>query len=632
MAITPIDDTSVAVYTFADLSAVLQNTGSAYTAVTQVFLAADITLTAGINLSTARSAITLDGKDPYDLTGETVHTITESQTSDSGRAIGVRTGGYTMAVTYQNINWVGQNYYGVFFTPGDSTYNNVSITLSRINYTGPQFTYHHAGITRILDCQVNIVKAYSNCEEVGEVCRLEIGGTTAITHTDSADTDSMFWFFGTAPSFTILPDAQVTLNTVMDVYYTWAGEVPFSLSPGASLIVNTKKGFCRDSGNKLASVTIGADSSFRLIQTAPGSGATMHCTGAFTVEEGASVYMQSAFTGANQTLYFYTTAAALQLNNPHSFVIYNQSANAFAFDARTTISMTGQQFNYWSSATLFPAAGTLADTPQYAWWRAAGGVALISGNNTGSASTLASSDFSEEDLQGKPLSNLKLHSARVFAVGELPLHVDDITADGYPVTGTTLADAAVRVTTESDEYTSTANAAGEFSVETDVIPMEAAVKIIANVPFLYSAVVRRSLEPGGLTLSAPETMVFLLNIIAESPSVLYGREDTAWALTVTDSRIHSTPWALYASINGPMTSQVNARHTVPGALVHVDEAVTSLGAAPVLIYQGEANDGTTQVTEIAWEAVKGILLQAVDAPYFNKELYRTDIIWTLVAL
>lgn len=636
MAIITLDSVSVSVDTFADLRTVLADY-STYAAITTVYLAADITIaSSGISINPNRTTITLDGQDPNDSTGATIHTITDCNSAASADTIGVRsTPAGNMNITFQNINWIGYDYYGIFYTPDAAAYNVVSITFNYIHYTGPQMTYHAYGLTRFIDCTVKTIQAYSSLNEVAEVSRVEIGGTTTIQQTSTAY--PIFYFRdGNSNSFSlkILPDANVTLIAGNDVvqgngYYT-----ALEIGENATLTATTQSSFCRDTSGRLSSVLVGEGASF-IINQQGGANHTIYCNGSFTVNRNASVSIISSYSGAGYLIYFYPTAsvtAGLILVSPSSFILYKANANLLYFGTTTVISIAAQQVNYWTTAAASATAGTLSDIPTYSWRKTDGTDVLLTGTATVGANSITGNFTAEEELLLPALSNLKLWLTHAFSAGNLPLSVDVITSDGYPVTGTTLPGANLLVDYTAGATTGIADNMGAFSVTTPVLDESTPVTVKSNVPFLITSFTRNAVDPGELLLQdIPDTLPFVLSAIASEPVVLYGRQDSGWMIAVEDSRVRSEKWYLYAATDGPLTSTVNPEHTVPGALVFInaDNVIVQLGAEPILVYTGDGNGGSTKTTNVSWDGVKGILLQAVNAPYYNGEEYRAQIAWTL---
>ena len=106
--------------------------------------------------------------------------------------IGVRTSS-SIHVTVQNLNVVGNNYYGLIYVSENSYHQNVVVTYKNITYNGPQITYHPSGLSIYENLTINIIDSTACvANEVAEAGQLQIGGKTTIIH-NSTD-DSAFWF------------------------------------------------------------------------------------------------------------------------------------------------------------------------------------------------------------------------------------------------------------------------------------------------------------------------------------------------------------------------------------------------------------------------------------------------------
>ena len=638
MAITPLPDgASVSVDTFTDLKTFLQDNGI-YAAYHTAYLAADIEIAAGgISINPGRTLVTVDGTDPNDPSGQTIHTITDAASAAAADCIGVRSAPLSnMHVIFRSLTWVGKNYYGAFYTPDVAVYNAVTVTFKDVSYLGPQISYHAYGKTRFIDCAIKTAASTSAISELAEVSQVEIGGVTTIEQTSTAY--PIFYFRdgnNNVFSLTILPDSDVTFIAGNDVMEGNGYHTALTVGQRAKFTSRSQSKFCRGAAARLSSVLIDRDAVFTVRQLGTGT-PSLVCNGAFTVNQNAVADIRYEYNGTGRLLYFYPTAgstASLNLNDPSDFIMYKQyDENVINFATPTNINITAQQVNFWNPSASSAIAGTMDDIPTYSWRKEDGGNAQITGSATATANTLTG-NFTPEELQTlPPLSELKLYAARALSAGNLPLTVNPVSNIGMPVSGTTAVSANLLVDYSDGTAAGASDNEGEFSISTPVIAEGTPVTVKSNIPFLITTVTTASVPAGALTLlDPPEWMRFILAPIAFSPVVLYGRQDSDWTISVEDSRAESSVWYLYATVDGPMTSEDNPAHTVPGALVCVDEndVVTPLGTNPVLIYTGEGNGGSAKITEISWDTAKGILLQATPTPYFNGEEYRANISWEL---
>ena len=132
---------------------------------------------------------------------------------------------------------------------------------------------------------------------------------------------------------------------------------------------------------------------------------------------------------------------------------------------------------------------------------------------------------------------------------------------------------------------------------------------------------------GELTLdTATKYFEFKLSPISNNP-LLYPRLNDL-IITVTDSRVDSSPWKLYATINHDLESDDGI--ILKDSLVYVNNLgeISILSSTPTLVYTGESNGGSIKVTNISWNENEGILFQLKD--YLeNKKEYKAEITWIL---
>lgn len=636
MAITAISDTAVAVETYTDLSDVLANSTKAYTEITTVYLAADIQMgSTGINLDIARTKLTLDGQDPF--TGE-IHQMFDYNTSSYSLNIGVRTANATMDIVYQNIKWTGQNYYGIFYTPDGTSYQNVSITYRDMEYTGPQMSFHNTGMTRFIDCTIVLQAAYSAVNEVAEVNKVEIGGETTIDNT--ASSLAVFYFRSTAsPSLKILEGANVTIDAGREVCWIDADPCSFTMEPGSSLNVTAQRGMCYSSTHRLSPILIDEDCIFKVKSSASASPAALiYCDGKFTVNEGATVYLEDASTATLPLVYFSGTGTSLNINNPDSFVVYNTAA-AFTFPSATQFNLTAGQMNQWTTATKpVSAAGGFDDVPPKSWRKADNTAVALTGTTSNTVTTISTSNL-EADDPATDVSEFKLAVVQVFSAGYLPISLPAVIDDGSPIIGRTAPGAVSKAvfTTENEIFNETqiADEEGKFSFDTQYsISAGTDVSIAVNRQFLLVQEMVKAVAAGEIyVLEPPASLDFEIAPVAKSP-VLFGRADSDWKLEVYDSRGRSTSWRLYVTSNRDLTcynERDEVKWTLPNAMVYVDDEneLKQISDVPVLIWRGSANGGLIITHEVMWEAAKGLLLTASSSPYRTGEKYTADLTWIL---
>lgn len=627
------DGTVVA--SFAELKDALENTAE-----TLVYLSADIYGEAGgIKIPSTKPDVIIDGtyegiKHRYRDYGSGTGLGSQADTI----MVNLPAGG-AFTVTMQNMYIDSVNYYGPMSSPlTNANYRNVTYIMRGVSYHGPQVAYIGYGCVEYYDSDFFVDgETFSTCEEFAQCNRVVFGGKITVKHLPRAAVN-MFPFEGEAATraITITAGADVQIDTTR-IFFS-GGTTPFTIEDGASLQI-TSTTTLAPAGIYAAPFTIGKNATFRYLQTAKnGSTCTIYCNGDFTVAEGAHVYLEAQHDASNALIRFYSTSARLSIAEPASFVLRSTAAGAVYFPFATRLELRGEQINYWSDPPSAEDPGGFSDTPAYSWRKAVatGTVvpAYINGSTTNAVFTpdADGTNLTEEELQGRPLSALLLNKAYVLAVGSLHLAADVITDDNYPIEGTAAPGAALRVsyTAEGTVYAlqGTADENGVFSIATAVpVPTGAPVSFRANLPFLLSEASRSAVEPGELVLETPPNeMVFSIkNRVSVNP-VLFGRSENDWSLLVTDTRARKTPWRIYATLKGDLTSV--AGHTLPEAVVYRDEenARHILSGQPEQVWLDES--GAASVV-VGWAADKGILLQPGTKPMYQNERYAAAIGWQL---
>ena len=379
-----------------------------------IYLAKDITLAQGITILGSKSEITIDGLYPTDGTG-TIHTYTDMNSAGSGDAIGVRTSS-SIHVTVQNLNVVGKNYYGLIFVSEDSSHKNVIVTYKNITYNGPQITYHPSGLSIYQNLTINIIDSTASvANEVAEAGELQIGGNTTIIHNSTGD--SAFWFRGysTTPYLKILDDSDVSISTTRDIAYS-NNYLEISIGKNSSFRINTKYGFFRNNAHQASSILVDENSSFSVIQTQTnGTYATISCRGSFTVNKGASLYLEANYQNSAPLILFNTSSSSFNINNPKSIILYNSSYSCLSLANTSTFNITCGKIDYWSTSPTLISSGVIENTPLYSWYKSNDENISLVATVSSSKTTVTSNNLTEQEVQVLPsLSLLTFQSAKTL--------------------------------------------------------------------------------------------------------------------------------------------------------------------------------------------------------------------------
>lgn len=415
-----INDTTVAVETSAELKSVLEGNNT----ISLIYLANDITLAQGITILASKSNITIDGLYPTDGTG-VVHTYTDMNSAGSGDTIGVRSAS-SIHVTVQNLNVVGKNYYGLIYVSEASSHQDVVVTYKNITYNGPQITFHPSGLSIYQNLNINIIDSTACvANEVAEAGQLQIGGNTTITHNSTGN--SAFWFRGYSgsPYLEILEGANVSITTSRDIVYT-ASYINLIINKNASFSITTKYGFFRDNGHQASSILVDENSSFSVIQTQTnGSYAMLSCRGMFTVNKGASLYLQSNYQNSAPLILFNTTSSGFNITNPKSIILYNKTNSCLSFANTSTFNIECGKLDYWLTSPNLISTGVIENNPLYSWYKSNDENLNIVTTVTSSKTTVTSNNLTTSELETLPdLSLLTFQTAktlRIIEAGNLEL-------------------------------------------------------------------------------------------------------------------------------------------------------------------------------------------------------------------
>jgi len=616
-----IDDTNAVVFNTDDL----QNAVSSDNGIDHVYFGADITLAYGITIYPNKPSLIFDG------THEGVmHTFTDMNSTDLNYTIGIRSVS-NISITFQNINLIGRNFFGIPYVPNSSEYYGVSTLYHNVTYNGTQLTHNPYGFARYDDCNITV-----NNHEAAEINRLEISGLTTIRKINSDN--AVFWFHGSSirrPSLKILSGAVLAITTAH--YFMFESYPPdFTIESDADFTLNTNSGIALNNNHTVASFQVEENASFRYTQnTNTRNVATLNIDGALTVNEDATFYMQTDFANTNQLIRFTGGSAGMYLNNPRSFVLYNKgnaSATAFSFTALTPFVFVGNQVNYWDSSMAFPAAGTFDDEPRYKWNKLKWNQLRIEGRAGSSQTYIDSHNFTQEELdKTSALTDLRLHLARVFSVGNLPLSVNRIVIGTKRITGKTTKKAKVRVLSIAAWSCPDCDAdnTGLFSVTPiDPVPSAEIFTITSNTPFLLTSLMAESQEEGRLSiLSAPESIGFSTHPLEGVSEIILPRQIPDAPVIVLDERADKTQWVIWAKIAGPLRTEEN--DILDNTVVFAPEEgdLITLGNAYIPIH----TDGPyldVDETPVTWADSRGVLAR-ITVPIRSGRRYSTQLDWAV---
>ncbi len=618
---TIINENTIVVFTYDELKNILENTNT----YTYVYLGANITLTNGIKISSTKKNLIING-----TYNNTTYTFEDKKSSSATDTIYVASA-LNEYVIVKNLNIIGYNYYGTIYVPESNTYKNTIVEYSNITYVGPQISFNPNGLTRFINCKITIQDNYLTGNEIAECNRIEIGGTTTINHTSTAN--SSFWFRNASPSFTILENAIVNITSSKRELIYGVNNLEFTIKNNAYLSVTTNNGLSYGNfGTK--NTIIDTNATFILKQTGTnGSYATWYSYGPITINNNATLEIINNYTGIgtnNYNIYFSTSDSALILNNPKEVILYNEKANVIYTNTTSTFNFTFNRLNLFNNIINILDTITKATLPTYSWYKE-NDLSTISGTFTSTKTTILENNFTEEELSLLPaLSNFIFPNKKIMSVGTFLLHPKALSDTDTTLTGLTLSNASLLITHNDTEATTLADSNGLFSYSYGTtLPIGTTFKIEAkeeNKPIYVTKTITIVYSGELIITSVPTTISFLPQVLSKDPLLCPRKENIP--IVITDSRLNSTAWKLYAVIDHDLTTETNI--TLPNSLVFKNQTgeLSTLSTTKTLIYTGEENNNELKVTTITWNDNEGILL-LVTAPLLNNQEYRAKITWIL---
>lgn len=612
-----INESTVVVFSNSELKDVLENNNG----YNYIYLGADIIIETGIKISSFKVNSTIDG------TYENVrHTFTDKKSLSSSDTISVSSA-TILKVTVCNMNIVGYNYYGTIYVPENTAYKNIVIEYNNITYNGPQISFNPVGLTRFVDCDINIVDSTTTVgNEVAECNKIEIGGNTSIIHRSKSN--SAFWFRNSEPSFAILTNSNVTfLSEYRELFYG-PTDLTFSIFSNSVFSLTSHSGMAY--GNHGTGITnIYPNSEFILKQTeCNGNYSTWYSYGTITVGDNSSLLIINDYSGITSSNYniLFSSKGGLVLNNPKEIVLYNNSANIISSSSSIPFDFKFSRINLFNKTIDASSDISLENMPNYSWYKDSKS-SSISGKFTSTTTTIENHNYTEEELKElSSLSDFVFANKKIFSLGDLAFRVNSLTDSDIVMSGKTGSLNSILISYDNTNAVVKADDNGTFSYSYDT-PLEIGTKITFNVKknngFIYHTKVIEIVYSGELILdSATKIINFDLEPISTNPIIC--PKSINLVVNVIDTRVNSTEWKLYASVNYELLTTSN--ETFSGAIVYKssDGNIVTLSDKPTLVYTGTGETNTS----VNFNTDEGILLMINEKIVVGKE-YTSNIIWSI---
>lgn len=618
---TIINENTVVVTSSSELKEALEK-DNAYT---YIYFGNNITLESGITISKNKNNIVIDG-----TYNNITYEFTDQKKLGTGDTINISSPTITN-VTVKNLKITGYNYYGVIYVPDASGYKNTTVEYNNITYQGPQISFNPYGLTRFINANITIEDSYATGNEVAECNQIEIGGNTTITHKSTSN--STFWFRNANPSFTILKDANVKIVSEKRELFYGVTNLKFTISKNASLYLTTYNGLAYGT-NGTETTVIDENALFSITKTNySGSYATWYSYGTITLNTNSSLLITNDYpniTDNNYNISFQGANTGLYLNNPNKVILYNSKANIFNTSTTIPFSFSYSRINMFDKVVPYSGDISKDNLPTYSWYKN-NSLSTISGTFNSTKTTISTNNYTEEELKILPdLTNFNFPNKKILSIGTVPLRLNSITDKDTNMSGITDSNASILIEYNDVSTIVKANEEGIFSYDyQETLDVGTVISFIVKNydTVLYYNKTVEIVYSGELTLdTATKYFEFKLSPISDNP-LLYPRLNDL-IITVTDSRVDSSSWKLYATINHDLESDDEI--ILKDSLVYVNNLgeISILSSTPTLVYTGESNGGSIKVTNISWNENEGILFQLKD--YLeNKKEYKAEITWIL---
>ena len=618
---TIINENTVVVTSSSELKEALEK-DNAYT---YIYFGNNITLESGITISKNKNNIVIDG-----TYNNITYEFTDQKKLGTGDTINISSPTITN-VTVKNLKITGYNYYGVIYVPDSSNYKNTAVEYNNLTYLGPQISFNPWGLTRFINANITIEDSYATGNEVAECNQIEIGGNTTITHKSTSN--STFWFRNANPSFTILKDANVKITSEKRELFYGVTNLKFTISKNTSLYLTTYNGLAYGT-NGTETTVIDENALFSITKTNySGSYATWYSYGTITLNTNSSLLITNDYpniTDNNYNISFQGTNTGLYLNNPNKVILYNSKANIFNTSTTVPFSFSYSRINMFDKVVPYSGDISKDNLPTYSWYKN-NSLSTISGTFNSTKTTISTNNYTEEELKILPdLTNFNFPNKKILSIGTVPLRLNAITDKDTNMSGITDSNASILIEYNDVSTIVKANEDGIFSYDyQETLDVGTVISFIVKNydTVLYYNKTVEIVYSGELTLdTVTKYFEFKLSSISDN-LLLYPRLNDL-IITVTDSRVNSSPWRLYATINHDLESDDGI--ILKDSLVYVNDLgeISVLSSTPTLVYTGESNGGLLKVTNISWNENEGILFQLKD--YLeNKQEYKAEITWIL---
>lgn len=615
-----IDSKTVVVFSYTELKQALEGDNGYL----DIYMGADINMSGGIRINSKKSNVMISGT----YNGVT-YRLEDVKSLATGDTISVSN---TMKyIVVRDMVVTGNNYYGVIFVTDSSSYKDVVLEYNNVSYTGCQIGFNPYGLTRFIDCAINIIDtSLTSGNEVAECNRIEIGGNTVIVH--NSKSNSSFWFRNSNPSFTVLENANVKFTSVYRELFYGPVNLALSVMKGASIDISTYNGMGFGTyGTGVTVIDVNASLTFRQ-NGSNGSYPSWYSYGSITLNSGASLSMISDYSNigsSNYCILFPNTSGGLYFNNPRRVLLYNKGASVMGASSSIPFVFYFSRINLFVNVIDLSAEISSSNLPNYAWYKLDNVTSYIKGTFSNGITKVTEHNFSGESYL-PDISSFVLGGKKIISIGVLPLVIGAITDEDTEIDGLTSPNGSVLISYNDVSSVVSVSDDGKFSYTlSEALPIgtrilfnfkekNGAIFVTKEVTIVFS---------GELVLESATSLIeFSMEPISTNPVICPRNGDLV--VRVMDSRIKGSSWKLYASIDEELMSADG--DILEKSLIFRDEYgnISVLSDVPTLIYTGSVSSGVT-VTDVSFANSFGILL-CIRKSIKANVVYRTNIIWSIV--
>lgn len=405
-----LDAYSIVVYTYAELKTALGNNNGYI----NIYLGANITADlSGVAIHTSKASVVIDGHPP-DTTPGVNYSFTQYDVAEPVYSIRVETGNTTTkSVTVRNATLVGKNFAGIIYVR--EAIAGVVVSFENVTYTGPAPVLNRSGTARFIGGTYTMQPSVSSVvEEMAEANKVEMGGTITVTKVGTVN--ALVWLTNAATSFTVLPNARISINLGYYFMYTDAALPDITFGAGSTFSLIQKAGFTY-ADQALGNFRIAENASVLINQDSPYAYAGLYISKLLEMQAGSSLELVRTGTVSVAAIRFPVTGGRAVFNNPKRVAIYTNGNVSMHFVGSGSLSMTTYSLNRWRTASSVNQAAPAT----YSWKQEGGTAFTVTGTYSDATVLSLTSTLTANAPNPAPLNaaNFNLEQSQLITFGAL---------------------------------------------------------------------------------------------------------------------------------------------------------------------------------------------------------------------